>query len=114
MYLGSGILYVAPCKPLLLLLALLGQQVPQRKIVDHVLHILNPVLQSVATTAQAVVLEVEDLETRVQVLDELVDEKRTLVITKSDGVTCKTCLSLSALMQVRAEQGNEPVLRPAS
>ena len=114
MYLGSSIPSASPCRPLLLLLALLGQQVPQRQIVDNVLHILDSVLQSVAAAAQAIVLEVEDLETRVQVLDELVDEKRTLVITKSDGVTCKTCLSLSALMQVRAEQGNEPVLRPAS
>jgi hypothetical protein len=27
-----------------------------------------------------------------QVLDELIDEKRTLVITESDGIACEACL----------------------
>ena len=96
MYLGSSIPSASPCRHLLLLLALLRQQIPQRQIVDNVLHILDSVLQSVAAATQAVVLEVEDLETRMQVLDELIDEKRTLVITESYCVTCETCLSLSA------------------
>jgi len=73
-------------------LLLLWQEVPQREIIHNVLHILDPVLQSVTTAAQTVVLEVEDLEASKQVLDELVDEKRTLIVTKSDRVACETCL----------------------
>jgi hypothetical protein len=99
---------------LLLLLALLGYQVSQREIVHYILHILDPVLQPVAAAAQAVVLEVEDLETRVQVLDELVDEKRTLIITESDGITCEACLPLLALMKGGYEQGDQPVPRRVS
>jgi hypothetical protein len=115
MYLGTR-----SCPPqhladlLLLLLALLGYQIPQREIVDYVFHILDPILQSVAAAAQAVVLEVEDLETRVQVLDELVDEKRTLVITESDGITCEACLPLLALMKGGYEQGDKPIPRRVS
>jgi hypothetical protein len=56
------------------LLLLLGYQVPQRQIVHDILNILDPVLQSVTTAAQAVVLEVKHLEAGVQVLDKLVDE----------------------------------------
>lgn len=35
-----------------------------------------------------------------QVLDELVDEKGTLIITESDSVACETCLSLLAWWRV--------------
>jgi hypothetical protein len=63
------------------LLLLLRHQIPQREIIHDILHILDPVLQPVAAAAQAVVLEVEDLETSMQVLDKLVDEQWTLVIT---------------------------------
>jgi hypothetical protein len=78
---------------LLLLLALLRHQVPQRQVVHHILNVLDPVLQPIAAAAQAVVLEVEHLETRMQVLDELVDEQRALVVTESNGVACKAGLS---------------------
>jgi hypothetical protein len=78
---------------LLLLLALLRHQVPQRQIVHHIFDVLDPVLQPIAAAAQAIVLEVEHLEARMQVLDELVDEQRTLVVTESDGIACKAGLS---------------------
>ena len=73
-------------------LLLLGQQVPQRKIIHNILHILNPVLEPVTTPAQAVVLQVENLEASKQILDELVDQKGTLVVTKCNGIACKTRL----------------------
>lgn len=87
-------------------LLLLGQQIPQREIVHNILHILDPVLQSITAAAQAVVLQVEDLEASKEVLDELIDEERTLVVTKSDRVACKASLStLSANLHVRWRSG---------
>jgi hypothetical protein len=74
------------------LLLLLRHQIPQRQIVHHILHILDPVLQPIAATPQAIVLQVENLEASVQILDELIDEQRALVVAESDSVTCKTCL----------------------
>jgi len=61
-------------------LLLLRHQVPQREVVHDILYILDPVLQPVAAAAQTVVLEVENLEASMQVLDELVDEERALVV----------------------------------
>lgn len=78
----------------LLLFSLLGDEISQRQIVDNILHIFDPVFEAVATTAQTVVLEIEHLEAGVQILDKLVDQKRTLVVTKRDSIACKTCLSL--------------------
>jgi hypothetical protein len=73
-------------------LLLLRQQVPQRKIIHDILDILHPVLEPVAAAAQAVVLQVEDLEAGEQVLDELVDQQRALVVAERDGVACETGL----------------------
>jgi hypothetical protein len=75
---------------------LLRQQVPQREIVHYILHVLDPVLEPIAAAAQAVVLEVEDLESRKQVLDKLVDENGTLIVTERDGVAGKARLGLLA------------------
>jgi hypothetical protein len=74
------------------LLALLRDQVPQRQVVDHVLHILDPVLQPIALPPQDVVLQVKDLEACEHILDKLVDEERTLIVTQRDGVACKASL----------------------
>lgn len=91
---------------LLSCLLLLGQQVPQREIIYNILHILDPVLQSVAAAAQAVVLQVENLEASEEVLDELIDEERTLVVTKSDRIACKASLStLSASLHMKWQSG---------
>jgi hypothetical protein len=77
---------------LLRLLLLLWHQVPQRQVIHDILDVLDPVLQPVAAAAQAVVLEVEDLEARMQVLDELVDEQRSLVVAERDSVASKASL----------------------
>jgi hypothetical protein len=74
------------------LLGLLWHEVPQRQIVDDILHVLDPVLEPIAAAAQAVVFEVENLESREQVFDKLVDENGTLVVAKCDGVACKSRL----------------------
>jgi hypothetical protein len=82
---------------LLSLSILLRHQIPQRQVIHHVLDILDPVLQPVAAAAQAVVLEVKNLETGVQVLDKLVDKKRSLVVAQSNGIASKAGLSKSIL-----------------
>jgi hypothetical protein len=74
-------------------LLLFWHQVPQRQIVHDILDILDPVLEPIATAAQTVVLEVEDLEASVQVLDELVDQQRTLVVAEGDSIASETCLA---------------------
>jgi hypothetical protein len=77
---------------LLRLLLLLWHQVPQRQVIHDILDVLDPVLQPVAAAAQAVVLEVEDLEARVQILDKLVDEQRSLIVAQGDGITSEAGL----------------------
>lgn len=79
-------------------LLLLRQQIPQREIVHDILHILDPVLEPVAPTAQTVVLEVEDLEARMQVLDELVDQQRALVVAECDSVASEAGLQMSLVV----------------
>ena len=98
---GFGVFATCPSSALIvtlsnknhdLLLLLLWQKVPQRQIVHNILNIFDPVLEPIATATQAVVLQVEDLEASEQVLDELVDQQGTLVITECDGIACKTGL----------------------
>jgi hypothetical protein len=79
-------------------LLLLRHQVPQRQIIHDVFDIFDPVLQTIATASQTVVLEVEDLEACMQVLDELIDQQRTLVIAEGDSITSETCLSHALVM----------------
>jgi hypothetical protein len=74
------------------LFLLLWQQVPQRQIVHDILNVLDPVLEPIAPTAQAVVLEVENLEACMQVLNELVDQQRTLVVAESDSIASEAGL----------------------
>ena len=79
-------------------LLLLGHQIPQRKIIHDILNVLHPVLEPVAAAAQAVVLQVEDLEAGEQVFDELVDQQRTLVVAEGDGVACEAGLHAYQLL----------------
>lgn len=72
----------------------LGQQIPQRQVIHHVLDVLDAVLEAVAPAAQDVVLEVEDLEAGEDVLDELVDEQWALVVAERDGVAREAGLML--------------------
>jgi hypothetical protein len=91
---------------------LLRQQIPQREIVHNILHILDPVLESITAAAQAVVLEVEDLESREQVLDKLVDENGTLIVTERDGVAGKARLGAVSMSSIAQVQFHVPALRP--
>ena len=54
------------CQRLLVL-----DQAAQADVVHHILHLLDPVLDPIASLPQRVVLEVQDLEPGVDVLDEL-------------------------------------------
>lgn len=53
--------------------SLLGDQVPQREIIHNILNLLDTVLYAIASPSQRVILEVQDLEARMQILDELAD-----------------------------------------
>lgn len=76
----------------LLVLRLLLDQVPQREIIDDVLHILDAVLDGIAPLTQGIVLQIQDLEAGVEILDELVDEQRPLVVAHGDRVAGKAGL----------------------
>lgn len=86
----DGTVLYRPLLPLLLLL--LRQQIPQRQIVDNVLHVLDPIFETIAFPAQYVVLQIEDLEAGMDVLDELIDEQRTFVVAERDGIARETSL----------------------
>jgi hypothetical protein len=93
---------------------LLRHQVSQRQIIDNILHILDPVLQSIATTSQAVVLEVENLEASMQVFDKLVDEQRALIVPKRDGIASESSLLVASVDALRFDEGvGVPALRRA-
>jgi hypothetical protein len=84
--------YIKPLQPTLRLPFLLRHQVPQRQIIHHIFHILDPILQPIAAAAQAIVLEVQHLEASEQVLDKLVDEQRALVVAEGDSIASKAGL----------------------
>ena len=46
-------------------------QIPQREIIDNILNLLYIVLDAIASPSQRIVLQVQDLETSVEVLDKL-------------------------------------------
>ena len=71
-------------------LLLLGEQAPQAEIVNHILNLLDLVLDAIATLAQRVVLQVQDLEPSVHLLDELGNLHRPPVITESDRIPRET------------------------
>lgn len=75
--------------------SLLRNQVAQREIIDDILDILHPVLESIAPPAQDVVLQVKDLEACEDVLDELVDEDGSLIVPESDGIARKAGLNIT-------------------
>lgn len=57
-------------------------QIPQREIIDHVLDLLDRVLHRVDPLAQNVILEVQQLEARVNILDEVADLDGKLVVSQ--------------------------------
>ena len=52
----------------------------------------NPVFDAIAPTPQAIVFQVQDLKSRMQVLDKSIDENRSLVVTERDRIARKTGL----------------------
>ena len=59
-------------------------QIPQRKIVDNILNLLHIVLNAIASPSQRIVLEIQDLETSMEVLHELADLQRSLVVSEGN------------------------------
>jgi len=76
-----------------LLLAFLRNQVPQWQVVDDILNVFDPVLQSIAFPPQNIVLKIQNLEASMDILDKLIDKKWTLIVSESDRVTRKTGLT---------------------
>lgn len=71
----------------LLLLHLVSRdQIAQGKIVDHVFHLLDGVLDRVDALTQDVVLQIEHLEAGVEILDEGADLDCHLVVAQRDRV----------------------------
>lgn len=84
------VLMMCPMLPVLKHLLCLGNQVSQRKIVDDILHLLDVIFDSVDLAAHNVVLEVEQLEARKQVLDEGADADGEADVAQGDGVHGQT------------------------
>lgn len=74
---------------------LLRNEVSQRQIVHHVLDLAHLVLDRVAASAESVVLQIQKLKAGKEILDELADEHRTLVVPKRDRVTSEARLKTS-------------------
>lgn len=66
-------------------LRLLGQPA-DGQVVDHLLDLLHVVLEAVVALAQGVVLQVEQAESRVQLVDEVRDADGTVVISRRHAV----------------------------
>ena len=80
--------------------SLLRQQPSQAKIVHHILHILDAVLDAVASFSQSIILQVQYLEAGMHVFDELADLQWSAIISQSHAVAGETCLYLSAVTPV--------------
>ena len=71
-------------------LLLLREQAPQAKIVNHILNLLNLVLDAIAALTQRIVLQVQNLEPSMHLLNELGNLHRPAVITKSNRIPRQT------------------------
>jgi hypothetical protein len=65
---------------------LLRQQTPQAEVVNHILNLLDLVLDAIAALPQRIVLQVKNLEPSMHVLDELGNLHRPPVVAESDRV----------------------------
>lgn len=66
-------------------LGLLGQPA-DREVVNHLLDLLDVVLEAVVALPQGVVLQVEQAEARVQLVDEVGDSQGPGVVSRRDAV----------------------------
>lgn len=71
-------------------LLLLGQQAPQAKIVNHILNLLNLVLDAIAALTQRVVLQVQNLEPSVHLLNKLSNLHRPAVVAQRNRIPRQT------------------------
>lgn len=67
---------------------LLGQAA-DRQVVDHLLDLLHVVFKTVVPLSKGVVLQVEQTEAGVQLVDEVGDAKRSVVVSSCDAVYCQ-------------------------
>lgn len=68
-----------------------GEKIPEGEVVHNVLDLLHVVLDAITSTPQRVVLQVQDLEARVYVFDELADLQRPLIVAQGDRVDGQSC-----------------------
>lgn len=73
---------------------LLRSQTSEAQVIDDIFDFLDTIFDAIRSLAEGVVLEVQNLESSMDVLDELCDLNRTRVITLSHAVAGKTCLSM--------------------
>lgn len=71
----------------------LREQAAQAQVIDHVLDLLDAVLDPIAALSQRIVAEVEDLEAGMDIFDKLCDLWRAAIIAQGDRVPCKARLS---------------------
>lgn len=60
----------------------LRKQSTQAQVIDHILNLLDAVLDAITTLPQRIVLEIEYLEAGMDVLDELRNLQRSTVVAK--------------------------------
>lgn len=73
-------------------LLLLGHKASEAEIIHNIFDFLDAVLDAIRSLAERIVLEVQNLESGMQVLDELCNVNRTRVVTLSHTVASETCL----------------------
>lgn len=59
-----------------------GHKVSQREVVDHVLNLLHVILDAIASPPKRVVFQIEDLESRMKILNEAANFQWPLIISK--------------------------------
>ena len=64
----------------------LWNQSSQAQIINDLLNLLNLILNTIASPSQRVILQVQNLETSMQVINELADLERSCEVAESDGV----------------------------
>lgn len=68
------------------LLRVFGQQPPQTQIINHILHLLNPILYPITPLPQTIILQIQNLEPRMHILNKLSNLLRSLIIPKRDTI----------------------------
>ena len=67
----------------------LWHKAPQAQIIDHLLDLLDLVLDTITSPPQAIVFQVQNLEAGVQLIHKLADLEWSCEVTESDTVRCE-------------------------